>query len=428
MTYGAAFRLLTMATLGFEYKSRQLHCEEVPLADIADRVGTPCYVYSAAAILQNYDSYTQACGPAPHTIHYSVKANSSLGVLSLLAKRGSGFDIVSGGELFRVMQAGGHPSQIVFSGVGKTAEEIDYALGAGIAMFSCESEEELELIDQRAGRRQMQAPVALRVNPDVSAETHPYIATGLREHKFGVPIAEAAALYERAARRKNLKLEGVSCHIGSQIFDLRAFEEALCKTLDLVGTLRRNGIQIQHLDLGGGLGVGYRPEEPGPPISLYMSTLWKRLDGRNLHLHLEPGRSIVAQAGVLVATVLYRKRSGTKEFVIVDAAMNDLIRPALYASYHDVIPVNAVERPHVRADVVGPICETGDFLARDREMPVVETGERLAVCTTGAYGFVLSSNYNSRPRAAEVLVNGAEFTIIRERETYADLIRGERTL
>jgi diaminopimelate decarboxylase len=417
-----------MATMGFEYKAGQLHCEGIPLAQIADRVGTPCYVYSAAAILENFRSYTEACGPQPHGIHYSVKANSSLGILSLLAQHGSGFDIVSGGELFRVLQAGGDAASIVFSGVGKTGEEIDYALGAGIALFSCESEEELELVNRRAARRQVKAPVALRVNPDVNADTHPYIATGLREHKFGVPISEADAIYERAARKEYLNVEGVSCHIGSQIFDLRAFEEAVCKVLDLVSALRRKNIQIRHLDLGGGLGVGYRPGEPGPSIDLYMKTLWKHLAGRDLHLHLEPGRSIVAQAGVLLATVLYRKRAASKEFIIVDAAMNDLIRPALYSSYHDVIPVTAAERPRVKADIVGPICESGDFLARDRDMAVVETGERLAVCTAGAYGFALSSNYNSRPRAAEVLVNGSTFAVIRDRETYADLIRGERTM
>jgi diaminopimelate decarboxylase len=417
-----------MPTLGFEYKSGLLHCDEVSLAEIAGQAGTPCYVYSARSILKNYDAYAQVRGPAPHTVHYSVKANGSLGILSLLARHGAGFDIVSGGELFRVMQAGGDPSRVVFSGVGKTKNEIDYALGAGIALFSCESEEELDLIHERAERRQIQAPVALRVNPDVSAETHPYIATGLREHKFGVPLAEAPALYARAAHMKNLSIEGVSCHIGSQIFDLRAFEEALCKILDLVDALHGQGIFVRHLDLGGGLGVGYRRDEPGPLIAEYMSALWKQLQGRDLHLHIEPGRSIVAQAGVLLTTVLYRKRSASKEFVIVDAAMNDLIRPALYKSYHDIIPVICFDRPAVKADIVGPVCETGDFLARDREMPAVETGDLLAVCTAGAYGFVLSSNYNARPRAAEVLVDGAAFTVIRERETYADLIRGERTL
>ncbi len=414
------------ATHGFSYKQGRLHAEEVPLADIAARVGTPVYIYSAQSILENYDAYRRACAPVPHTIHYSVKANSSLGVLSLLAGHGAGFDIVSGGELFRVVQAGGNPRRVVFSGVGKTADEIDYALGAGIALFSCESEMELDLVNERSRRRQMRAPVALRVNPDVSAETHPYIATGLREHKFGVPIAEAEQLYLRAATMDGLTIEGVSCHIGSQIVDLRAFVEALCKILALVDSLRGKGIEIHHLDLGGGLGVGYRPEDSIPPIGQYMEALCEPLRGRDLHLHLEPGRSIVAQAGVLLTTVLYRKRSASKEFVIVDAAMNDLIRPALYESYHEIVPVTQAGRPAAKADIVGPVCESGDFFARGRELPVVETGELLAVCTTGAYGFVLSSNYNSRPRAAEVLVDGGSFAVIRDRETYADLIRGER--
>ncbi|HYM10993.1 MAG TPA: diaminopimelate decarboxylase [Bryobacterales bacterium] len=413
---------------GFPYKSGVLHCEDVSFAEIAARVGTPAYIYSARAILGNYDAYTRACAAVPHTVHYSVKANGSLGVLSLLARHGAGFDIVSGGELFRVLQAGGNPAQVVFSGVGKTAEEIDYALGVGVALLSCESEAELKLVNERARRRQARAAVALRVNPDVSAETHPYVATGLREHKFGVPIGEAEDLYARAAAMESLDIQGVSCHIGSQIFDIRAFVGALRKVLDLVERLRTRGIEIRHLDLGGGLGVGYGPKDPSPAIEDYMRAISKPLEGSGLHLHLEPGRSIVARAGVLLATVLYRKRSGSKEFVIVDAAMNDLIRPALYQSYHEIVPVKQEKRPALKADIVGPVCETGDFLARDRELPLVESGDLLAVCTAGAYGFVLSSNYNARPRAAEVLVDGAGFTVIRDRETYADLIRGERTV
>lgn len=416
-----------MATRGFEHKSGQLHCEDVCLAEIAQRVGTPCYVYSGRSIVENYEAYSRADGKTPHTVHYSLKANSSLGLLSLLARRGAGFDIVSGGELFRVLQAGGDPARTVFSGVGKTSDEIDYALGAGIAMFCCESEAELELLNQRAAKRQVRASTAVRVNPDVSAETHPYIATGLRQHKFGVPIGEAEELYARASRLDHLSLDGVSCHIGSQILDIRAFVEALHKVVELVETLRRRGIPIRHLDLGGGLGVGYRAEDSSPAIGDYMTALFEEIEGRNLHLHVEPGRSIVAQAGVLLTTALYRKRSAAKEFVIVDAAMNDLIRPALYESYHEIIPVRPAERPLVTADIVGPVCESGDFFARDRRISLVEPGELLAVCTVGAYGFVLSSNYNSRPRAAEVLVEGAGFTVIRDRETYADLIRGERT-
>ncbi|MBI3697566.1 MAG: diaminopimelate decarboxylase [Acidobacteria bacterium] len=416
-----------MPTRGFEYRSGLLCCEDVSLEEISSRVGTPAYVYAARSIVENYRAYTRACGAVPHTIHYAVKANGSLGVLALLARHGAGFDIVSGGELFRVLQAGGDPARVVFPGVGKTADEIDYALGAGIAIFNCESEAELELIHERAKRRQMRAPITLRVNPDVSAETHPYIATGLREHKFGIPIGEAEDLYVRAARMENLEIRGVSCHIGSQILDINAFVEALSKILDLIDALRRRGIPIRHLDLGGGLGVGYRPEDETPEIGDYLQALLEKLEGRDLELHLEPGRSIVAQAGILLTTVLYRKQSASKEFIIVDAAMNDLIRPALYKSYHDIIPVRAAGREPVTADIVGPICETGDFFARDRRMPLVEAGELLAVCTAGAYGFALSSNYNARPRAPEVLVEGGSFTVIRDRETYADLIRGERT-
>ena len=417
-----------MPTQGFEYRNDELYCEQTPLAQIAERVKTPCYVYSAGTITGNYQAYSKACGAAPHTVHYSVKANSSLGVLGLLARLGAGFDVVSGGELFRVLQAGGDPSRTIFSGVGKTVDEIDYALGAGVGLLSCESEAEIELVDSRASRRLGRAPLAIRVNPDVSAETHPYIATGLRDHKFGVPIAEAEEMYRRAARLEHLSIEGVSCHIGSQIVDLSAFLEALRKSVDLAQRLRRRGIPIQHLDLGGGLGVGYRPGDESPAIATYMTAMLREIAGKDLHLHVEPGRSIVAQAGVLLTTVLYCKRSGAKEFIIVDAAMNDLIRPALYQSHHEIIPVRRAERPLVTADVVGPICESGDFLARDRAMAAVEPGEVLAVCTAGAYGFVQSSNYNSRPRAAEVLVDGPRCAVIRDRENYADLIRGERMM
>jgi len=415
-----------MPTQGFDYRNGVLHCEDVSLEAIAAQAGTPCYVYSAKSILANYEAYSQRCGEAPHTVHYSVKANGSLGILSLLARRGAGFDIVSGGELFRVLQAGGDPAKVVFSGVGKTAAEIDYALGAGVGAFNCESEAELVLLNERAGCRGLRAPVAVRVNPDVSAETHPYIATGLREHKFGVAIAEAEALYARAGALPHLAVEGVACHIGSQILDVGAFVEALRKVVALAERLRARGIAIGHLDLGGGLGVGYRAGDPGPAIGEYMAALAGELQGRGLHLHVEPGRSIVAQAGVLLTTVLYRKPGPDKEFLIVDAAMNDLIRPALYKSHHEILPVRAAARSEVTADIVGPVCETGDFLARDRRLGAVEPGERLAICTAGAYGFVLSSNYNARPRAAEVLVDGARSTVIRERETCADLIRGER--
>jgi diaminopimelate decarboxylase len=415
-----------MPTLGFHYRAGVLHCEETSLPAIASAVGTPAYIYSASSIRNNYDAYSRRYGSAPHTVHYSVKANGSLGILSLLAGRGAGFDIVSGGELFRVLQAGGDPAKVLFAGVGKTAHEIDEALAAGIACFNCESEAELELLNQRAALRRTRAPLALRVNPDVSAETHPYIATGLREHKFGIPIAEAESLYRRAAALPCLEIKGVACHIGSQILDVGAFVEALRKVIRLVERLRAQGIAIQHLDLGGGLGVGYKPEDESPAIADYMAALLAELEGHDLHLHVEPGRSIIAQAGILLTTVLYRKPGPDKEFIIVDAAMNDLLRPALYKSHHEVLPVCQSGREPVQVDIVGPICETGDFLARHRRLPAVEPGELLAICTAGAYGFVLSSNYNARPRAPEVLVQGAEFAVIRQRESYQDLIRGER--
>ena len=415
-----------MRRLGFEYRQQQLYCEGVSLDDLARDLGTPCYVYSTSSIVANYRAYAGAL-PRPHEIYYSVKANSSLGVLALLAREGSGFDIVSGGELFRVLQAGGDASKVVFSGVGKTAEEIEYALRAKIGVFNCESEAELLLLNELAERLDARPGAALRVNPDIDAETHPYIATGLREHKFGVEMEQAEGIYERSTSLSHVRLEGVSCHIGSQIFDTAAFLEALHKVVALALGLRKRGLNIRYLDLGGGLAVAYRERDASPAVGDYASALAAAVEGKDLTLLIEPGRSIVGQAGVLLTRVLYRKRTGSKEFVIVDAAMNDLIRPALYQSHHEIIPVTRPSgRAVVRADVVGPVCETGDFLARDREMEDVEPGELLAVCTAGAYGFVLSSNYNSRPRPPEVLVEEDRFQVIRERETYADLIRRER--
>jgi diaminopimelate decarboxylase len=414
-----------MPVAGFEYHDCSLHAEGVALSSIAAAVGTPAYVYSAGAITANYNAYAGALARVPHEIHYAVKANSSLGILSLLARLGAGFDIVSAGELFRVLEAGGNPAKVVFSGVGKTAEEIDYALGQGIGAFNCESEAELRLLDEIAGRLGRRPSAALRVNPDINAETHPYIATGLEDHKFGIPIDRAEQIYVDAGRLANIRLEGVSCHIGSQIFDTGVFLEALEAVVALAERLRARGLEISQLDLGGGLAVSYRSQDATPSIETYAQSLASALDGKNLRLMLEPGRSIVGQAGVLLTKVLYRKRTGRKEFVVVDAAMNDLIRPALYQSHHEVIPVCRKEGPEIVADVVGPVCETGDFLARGRKMRDVAAGELLAVCTAGAYGFVLSSNYNSRPRAPEVLVDGAQFHVIRRRETYQDLIRGE---
>ena len=416
-----------MPLSGFERRQGELYCEGVSLSAIADKAGTPTYVYSGTAICDNYRSYSEALSTLPHEIHYAVKANSSLGVLALLAREGAGFDIVSGGELFRVLQAGGDPARVVFSGVGKTRQEMVYALEQGTGWFNCESEAELRILAELASDAGAAPSVALRVNPNVDAETHPYIATGLHAHKFGIDIVEAERIYRRADEFAPLRLEGVSCHIGSQIFNTQAFFDALDLVLALIEGLRDDGLHITQLDLGGGLGVAYKPADTTPDIADYASRLAAKLQGRNLKLTLEPGRSIVGQAGVLLTRVLYRKPNAAKTFIVVDAAMNDLIRPALYQAHHEIVPVIDRHRPSLRADIVGPVCESGDFLAKDRDMPDVQPGELLAAATTGAYGFVLASNYNSRPRAAEVLVEGDRWRVIRDRETLDDLIRGERT-
>ena len=409
----------------FHYSGQDLYCENVPLADIAHQAGTPAYVYSSAAILENYRAYDEALGDLPHAVCYAVKANSSLGVLALLAKAGAGFDIVSGGELYRVTQAGGDPSKVVFSGVGKTAAEVDFALETGIHMFNCESEPELALIDALAARRGVKAGFAVRVNPDVDASTHPYISTGLREHKFGIDIADAESVYAQARNLPNLVAEGVSCHIGSQLMDINPILEAIDRVLALVERLRAGGFNIRHIDLGGGLGVAYQAHEQAPEIRGFIAQVRTKLQGRGLRVMVEPGRSIVGRAGVLLTRVLYRKKSVDKEFVIVDAAMNDLIRPSLYRSHHEIVPLRKTGRPQIVADVVGPICETGDFLARGRKLANAAPGDYLAIKTVGAYGFVQSSNYNSRTRPPEILVEGDTFRTIRAREGYADLVRGE---
>jgi diaminopimelate decarboxylase len=408
-----------------EYRDHSLYLENVPLADVARREGTPCYVYSRAAILDRFRAYDQAFGSAPHKVCYAVKANSNLSILKLLAEAGAGFDIVSGGELFRVLRAGADPDSVVFSGVGKTSQEIDYAIEHKIRSFNCESEPELALIDALASRRGIKARVALRVNPDVDAATHPYISTGLREHKFGIDIAEAEAVYERAREFSSLALDGVSCHIGSQITDTAPMLEVVDKMIALVKRLRARGLPIRTLDLGGGLGVAYKPSDKAPSICEYIQALCRRAAGHDLELLIEPGRSIVAAAGVLITRVLYRKTNGDREFIIVDAAMNDLIRPALYQSHHEIVPVRENKGPAVIADVVGPVCESGDFLARGRELPNAMPGDLLAVCTAGAYGFVAASNYNARLRPPEVLVEGDGYRVVRKREKYEDLIRGE---
>jgi diaminopimelate decarboxylase len=408
------------------YDQNDLYCERVPLDEIARAAGTPCYVYSAQSILDAYYSYDRAFAELPHSICYAVKANSTLGVLSLLVKAGAGFDIVSGGELYRVLQAGGDPSRVVFSGVGKTAEEVEYALLSGIHSFNCESEAELSLIDALAGRLGKRAHFALRVNPDVDAATHPYISTGLKDHKFGIDIADAEAIYARAQELKNIDARGVSCHIGSQMLDIDPMLEAAGKVIALLERLRAQGHRIEDLDLGGGLGIAYRPDDQPAAIGTFACKLHALIAESGARVMLEPGRSIVGPAGVLLARVLYRKQSPQKEFVIVDAAMNDLIRPSLYKAHHEILPLRKNPYPMIHADVVGPVCESGDFLARERDLPGVLPGDYVAICTAGAYGFVQSSNYNSRPRAAEVLVEGASWRVIRERETLEDLIRGEK--
>ena len=414
-----------MPKSGFDYQDDVLSCEKLKLTEIAERFSTPCYVYSAGAILANYRAYDDGLKAIPHAIHYSVKANASLAILSLLARAGAGFDIVSGGELFRVIGAGADPRKVVYSGVGKTEEEISYALKSGIGSFNCESESELCLLNEIAGRLGLKPVVAIRVNPDISAESHPYISTGLKDHKFGIAIDKAEQLYKNRGAFPRLNFEGISCHIGSQIFDTSVFFEALEKVAGLTERLRGAGLAIQHLDLGGGLGIAYAPSDNASSIAEFAGALSRALQGMDLRLMIEPGRSIVGPAGVLLTKVLYRKLAEKKEFLIVDAAMNDLIRPALYQSHHEIVPLERKERKTVLADVVGPICETGDFLARGRRMPAVEPGEILAIRTAGAYGFVLSSNYNARPRPAEVLIEDGHARLIRKREIYEDLVRGE---
>ncbi|HWQ53397.1 MAG TPA: diaminopimelate decarboxylase [Bryobacteraceae bacterium] len=409
----------------FSYSGNDLYCDNVPLADVARRVGTPAYVYSSRSILDSYRAYDEAFAGLAHTICYAVKANSNMAVLASLARAGSGFDIVSGGELFRVVRAGGDPAKVVFSGVGKTADEIEYALGCGIRSFNCESEAEVALIDSLAARRGVKAAFSVRVNPDVDAATHPYISTGMSEHKFGIDIAAAEAVYDRSRTCRNLEASGVSCHIGSQILDTEPLLEAVDKVLALAGRLRTAGLPITHIDLGGGLGVPYRAGDAAPQIRVYAEAVRSRLDGSGFAVTVEPGRSIVGPAGVLLTRVLYRKCTPRKEFVVVDAAMNDLIRPSLYQSHHEIVPLRKTERPPIVADVVGPVCETGDFLARGRKLANVVPGDFLAVCTAGAYGFTQASNYNSRVRPPEVLVDGETFRVVRTRETYEDLIRGE---
>ena len=408
----------------FQYQGEHLYCEEFPIQAMAKEVGTPFYLYSLHTLESHFKGFDSAFSKVEHLICFSAKANSNLAILRAFVRLGGGVDVVSGGELFRAMKAGAQPDKIVYSGVGKRPEEIEYALEFPILMFNVESSQEMVAIDQIAGKMGTQAPISLRVNPDVDPRTHPYVSTGLKKNKFGINIQKSIAEYELANTLPNVKVIGVSCHIGSQLTDMGPFVEAGQRIKELVQKLREKGIHIQYMDLGGGLGITYHQEEPPHPQE-YAQSLLSELSGIDCTLILEPGRVIAGNAGILVTRVLYTKEGGEKNFIIVDAAMNDLIRPSLYGSYQRIQPVQRNDRPEIVADVVGPICESGDFLAKDRKLPRMEPGELLAVMSAGAYGFSMSSNYNSRPRVPEVLVNKDRFYIIREREDYDDLIKGE---
>jgi diaminopimelate decarboxylase len=410
---------------------QELFCDDLPLTRLAARWGTPLYVYSASAIRHRLRTFDQAFRHIPHTVCYSVKANSNLHILRLLRKLGCGFDVVSGGELQRVLKADRRANRnVVFSGVGKTVDEIDLALKSGILLFNVESESELSRLAARATRMKKPAQIALRVNPDVPAETHPYISTGLHQHKFGIPVAEARDLYARAGKERYLKVAGISVHIGSQITSPEPFRAAMNLVAELVRELRAEGHKIAYVDAGGGLGICYEggDHDFGEYAHHYAAALTEPLEDLNIHLLLEPGRAILAPAGALITSIQYLKANDSKRFLVVDAGMNDLMRPALYGAFHEILPVRACPRTNAaRFDVVGPICETGDFLARDRQLPEPAQGDLLAVLDVGAYGMALSSNYNSRGRAAEVLVDGKSARIIRRRESLADLVRTEIT-
>jgi diaminopimelate decarboxylase len=403
-----------------------LRVERVSLATIAERFGTPSYVYSREALERAWRDYDAAFAGLPHLVCYAVKANSNLGVLNLFARLGSGFDIVSGGELARVLAAGAESKKIVFSGVGKTESEMEQALAAGILCFNVESATELDVLDRVAGRAGRRAPISIRVNPDVDPRTHPYISTGLKESKFGVAFPEARALYRRAAGLAHVAIHGIDIHIGSQISELGPYREAAQKVLDLVDQLATDGIAIEHIDLGGGLGIRYRDEVP-VAVADYAAMVRELMRGRRESLLLEPGRRLVGEAGLLLTRVLYLKPGAEKSFAIVDAAMNDLIRPALYDAWHPVTPVRTSSGPLRRYQIVGPICESGDFLAADRDL-ALEAGDLLAIGAAGAYAFAMSSNYNSRPRACELIVDGDRVHVARARETTAELFAGESKL
>ncbi len=407
----------------FKYRDQRLHAEGISLDRIAAAFGTPCYVYSRAAIEAAYHAYDRALARRDHLICYAVKANSSLAVLNLLARLGSGFDIVSGGELERVIKAGGDPCKTVFSGVGKSELEMRAALATGILCFNVESESELKRLNRIAGEMGKSAPVSLRVNPDVDAKTHPYIATGLKENKFGVAMEDAMTLYRTAARMENVRITGIGCHIGSQLTATSPFIAALQKVLALVDRLSAERITVTHIDIGGGLGIRYRDESP-PPVADYIQALLASLGDRTHKILLEPGRSLVGNSGILLTRVEYLKHGAHRNFAILDAAMNDLMRPALYDAWHDILPVQPRRTPMRRYEVVGPVCESGDFLGHDRELSVAE-GDLVAIMSAGAYGMTMSSNYNTRPRAAEVMVSDNKMHLIRQRESVAQLLAPE---
>ena len=411
----------------FNYKNGELHAEDVPLSAIAAKYGTPAYVYSRATLSRHYRAFDEALAGIDHRICYAVKANSTLAVLQVLARLGAGFDIVSGGELQRVLRAGGDAAKVVFSGVGKSAAEIVQALDAKIYCFNVESETELQRLSAIAAQRGLRARIALRVNPDVDARTHPYISTGLKENKFGVDIGDAERLYALAQSLPGIEVHGVACHIGSQLLELSPFLDALDRVLALIDRLAVNGIRLQHIDVGGGLGVRYHDETPPEPAQ-WARALRPKLEGRGLTVMTEPGRAIAGNAGILLTRVELLKPTAHKNFAVIDAAMNDLIRPSFYDAWHEVLPVQEQATTQAQTwDLVGPVCESGDWLARDRSLALAE-GDLLAFRTAGAYGFVMSSNYNSRPRAAEVLVDGGQMHLARARETIDDLLRGEALL
>lgn len=409
----------------FRYRNQELYCEQVPITSVARKLGTPFYLYSHRTLLSHYRAYHDAFSAMPHIVAYAVKANANLAILRLFAKEGSGADIVSGGELYRALKAGIDPQKIVFAGVGKSREEIQYALKSDILLFNAESSQELALINEVASQMKMRARVALRVNPHIDPKTHPYISTGLKKSKFGISIKQAVQESKTARTLRHIEVAGIHTHIGSQLTQIKPFVEALQRILELAEQLERLDVPLRYLDIGGGLGITYDTEEPPHPRELAEAIL-PLIKVKSYTLILEPGRVIVGNAGILVTQVLYTKSGEEKRFVVVDAGMNDLIRPSLYEAYHEIRPVVRRRRPEQVVDVVGPICESGDFLAKDRMLPEFRSGELMAVMSAGAYGFSMASNYNARPRVPEVLVYGDRFEVIRERESFEDLIRGEK--